>query len=305
MKIKKRVKFALVGFSVLLAVPVILCIMYATNVFTSNPVQNASKNIPVIKSNVPGISMQFVRHATLIVIADNKKILVDPMLGDIGTESPYPLTSNRVRNPLLALDIDKKSIVEGVDAVILTHVHPDHFDAAAQAMLPKNLLIFCQPEDSEFLQAKGFRNIHTIEHSAEYGKITISRFYGNHGKGALRGPMGRTSSYNISAGNNSLFITGDSLFDELLKKALFESKAKNIIAFAGAASFIIGDPITLNADDLIAISQFQPGARIYAVHMNAINHCGLTKEILRSFVAEKNISSGIMVPNEGDIISFK
>ncbi len=53
-------------------------------------------------------------------------------LADKGSIPPFPNTPNQdMRNPLVSLPISIEEIIQ-VDAVIITHLHPDHFDEVAK-----------------------------------------------------------------------------------------------------------------------------------------------------------------------------
>src|SRR3954447_160469 len=43
-------------------------------------------------------------------------------------EPPVPGTPNERRNPLVPLPVDPATLVDGLDAVLVTHLHADHFD---------------------------------------------------------------------------------------------------------------------------------------------------------------------------------
>jgi L-ascorbate metabolism protein UlaG (beta-lactamase superfamily) len=252
------------------------------------------------------MKIQFIRHATFVLTVNNKKIVVDPMLSNPGALPPIPLTPNRVRNPLIPLPVDVNELISGADAVLLTHYHFDHFDSAAEKLLPKDILIFCQPGDDKKLNDKGFANLRVINEVVEWKTLSIRRFPANHGKGFLLGKiLKKSSSYFIQAGDESLFITGDALLDQLLISSLRETKPEHIIANTGAAKFLFGEPITLTADALLQIKHILPKAKILAVHMDAINHCQLSKDALQKYLIENKVMADITVPNEGDCISFK
>ena len=93
------------------------------------------------------MEIQFVRHATLIVRYHGATLLVDPMLGDPGAIPPVQNSPNPRPNPLVPLPRPAPALLEGVDAVLVTHTHRDHFDDAAAALVPKHLPLFGQPED--------------------------------------------------------------------------------------------------------------------------------------------------------------
>ncbi len=144
-----------------------------------------------------------------------------------------------------------------------------------------------------------------INKTFTWDAITFSQFPANHGKGyLLKKAMGRSSSYFIQTGEESLFITGDAVFDPLLRKSLEETKPGLIIANLGAATFRWGKPITMDFDGLKQIKQLLPDAKIITVHMDAINHCLLSKENLKENLAQESWASDINIPNEGDMLEF-
>jgi L-ascorbate metabolism protein UlaG (beta-lactamase superfamily) len=44
-----------------------------------------------------------------------------------------------IRNPTVDLPFGIKEIVEGIESVVVSHDHPDHFDQAASEALPKTI----------------------------------------------------------------------------------------------------------------------------------------------------------------------
>ena len=58
-------------------------------------------------------------------------------------------TRNQVANPTVPLPFPAEEVVRGLDAVIITHRHRDHLDARAEELLPRDVPVFCQPEDEQ------------------------------------------------------------------------------------------------------------------------------------------------------------
>ena len=73
-----------------------------------------------------------IRNATLVIDYAGVRLLTDPWLMDKGTgmlaTSPWP-ENNMRRSPLVDLPCSVEEVVAGVQAVLVTHVHPDHFEA--------------------------------------------------------------------------------------------------------------------------------------------------------------------------------
>ena len=42
-----------------------------------------------------------------------------------------------------------EEILDGVELVVVSHLHADHFDPVAQSMVPKHLPLICQPGDED------------------------------------------------------------------------------------------------------------------------------------------------------------
>ncbi len=93
--------------------------------------------------------LRLIRNATLRLELDGRRLLVDPMLDPAGARPPVEGTENDRRNPLVELPEPAEVVVEGIDAVLVTHLHRDHFDDTAAALLPRDLPVLCQPEDAE------------------------------------------------------------------------------------------------------------------------------------------------------------
>jgi L-ascorbate metabolism protein UlaG (beta-lactamase superfamily) len=101
--------------------------------------------------------IRLVRSATLVLELFGRRILVDPMLDPAGARPPIEQTANPVRNPTVDLPFPAEEVVSGLDAVLVTHCHKDHFDETAERLLPHELPVFCQPQDAERLRVVGAR----------------------------------------------------------------------------------------------------------------------------------------------------
>jgi len=80
-----------------------------------------------------------VRNATLVLELMGRRILVDPMLDPAGARPPIEETANPVRNPTVELPFAAEDVVSGLDAVLVTHCHKDHFDETAERPLPRDV----------------------------------------------------------------------------------------------------------------------------------------------------------------------
>ncbi|WP_378956226.1 MBL fold metallo-hydrolase [Pelosinus sp. sgz500959] len=249
------------------------------------------------------MEVQLLRHATLLVSINGKKLLVDPMLGEAGVMPPIVNSPNSQRNPLveLTLQLDWQDI----DGVLLTHTHRDHFDDAAAEQLPRNIEILCQPEDEEKLKKLGFLRIHPIMDEFFWEGITIHRTAGQHGTGEIATQMAPVSGYVLeSKGEPSLYIAGDTIYFQEITKIINTYQPNIIVVNAGGARFNIGDPITMTAEDVAAVCQAASTSKIIAVHMEAINHCLVSRADLRNHLKEEGLMDHVLIPMDGETSIF-
>jgi L-ascorbate metabolism protein UlaG (beta-lactamase superfamily) len=248
------------------------------------------------------MKIQLIRHATLRIEMNDKEILVDPMFSPAGAMDPVPDVLNQNRNPLVELPVSLTSLTH-TDAIIVTHLHRDHFDETAQQQLPKHLSLFCQPEDEKNIREKGFTAVQSIKQMHTWNNITIHRTGGQHGTGEIGEKMGPVSGFVLSAENEpTLYITGDTIWCDEVKNALERYTPDVIVCFAGAAQFAVGAPITMTMEDIEQVRDYAPHAKIIVVHLEAWNHCRLRRQDIRDKAAQYSLQN-IYIPEDGEIIS--
>jgi L-ascorbate metabolism protein UlaG (beta-lactamase superfamily) len=250
--------------------------------------------------------LRLIRHATLIVEYKRHTILVDPMFDDPGTRPAIQNSPNPRNNPLVPLPIAAEEVLQGVDAVLVTHTHSDHWDATAADLLPKPIPFFGQPEDQGKFRSQAFSNAQPVQDSLAWKGITIHRTGGQHGKGKIGKAMAPVSGFVLRAtGEPTLYIAGDTIWCSEVQKALHDHQPSIVVVNAGAAQFLEGDPITMTADDVIATCKATPNAQIVAVHMESINHCLLTRADLAFQLEAARVIQQVAIPNDGDWVRLK
>lgn len=250
--------------------------------------------------------IKLIRHATLLLEIDDARILVDPMLSPKDAMDPVANAGNDIRIPMVDLPLDENQLntmIHDVDAILVTHTHRDHWDAVAQKMIDKSKPIFCQPDDLGKIKGQGFVHVFAIEDSVDYNDFTIHRTPGRHGTGEIREKMGTVSGYVIRYADKSLYIAGDTIWCAEVNNVLKKFKPQMIVVNAGGAQFLTGDAITMTAEDVASVSISAPNATVVAVHMDTVNHCKVTRDVLRKFVAQNNLTR-IQIPDDGATLTF-
>jgi len=101
-----------------------------------------------------------------------------------------------------------------------------------------------------------------------------------------------------------MYIAGDTVWCDEVEQALELHQPEIIVVNAGAAQFTSGGPITMDADDVINVATAVPEATVIAVHMEAINHCLLSREELRKATEAAAIASRVNIPQDGESVTI-
>jgi L-ascorbate metabolism protein UlaG (beta-lactamase superfamily) len=252
--------------------------------------------------------MDFVRSATFILRLDGLAILVDPMLNPAGAVDPVAQTPNQRRNPLVDLPFDEATLLRllaGLDGVLVTHLHRDHWDPRAVELLAKNLPILCQPEDEARIREGGFVDVRPIGAEYEWRGIRFTRTAGHHGTGEIGRRMAPVSGFVLErAGSPTLYIAGDTIWCAEVEEALRRHRPAVTVVNSGGARFLTGDPITMTAEDVIQVCRAAPDTRVVAVHLEAINHCLLSRADLRLALEQEGLSGQVLIPVDGETIDL-
>ena len=240
-------------------------------------------------------SVQLVRHATILVRTAGVTFLDDPMLAAAGTRDPIPNTPNERRNPL----VDLPDVALEPDAVVVTHAHSDHLDEAAADALDPALPLVCQPEDVDAITERGFTDVRPVGSAMAVEGVGLTRTGGRHGHGPVADELGPVSGFVFAADDEpTVFVAGDTVWCDALADALEAHEPDAVVVNAGGARFVGSEPITMTAEDVRRVRAAVPDATIVCVHIEAINHCMLGREALRSAVPD------VTVPEDGETVSL-
>jgi L-ascorbate metabolism protein UlaG (beta-lactamase superfamily) len=240
------------------------------------------------------VRLTLVRHATLLVELGGMRLLVDPMLGDAGAYPPIENSPRPRPNPLVPLPPVE---LEPLDAVLVTHHHNDHWDAAAAARLRKELPLVTQPATAERLAADGFADVRVARDELALDRVRVARTGGRHGHGAVADALGPVSGFVLRAtGEPTLYVAGDTVWCDEVAEAIERHRPDVAVVNAGAAQFLDSEPITMDAADVARVAGRVP--TVVAVHMEAVNHCLLSRAELRAAVP------GATCPGDGETLSF-
>jgi L-ascorbate metabolism protein UlaG (beta-lactamase superfamily) len=249
------------------------------------------------------MNIQQIRNATLVINYAGKKFLIDPFLAEKGAYPPFPNSARQDQNnPLDSLPVPLNEIIKDLNAVIVTHLHLDHWDDAAKEALPKDIKLFVQnEEDAKEVQNSGFQNVEVLQGDTVFDGIQLIKTKGEHGRGAMVNLMGHVSGVVFKHQDEKiLYVAGDTVWYDGVQEAIDAHNPEIIVVNAGANQLLEGGSIVMDKKDVYEVHQASPDATIIAVHMESANHWRLPKEELKSFAAEKGFSSQLFVPEDGE-----
>jgi L-ascorbate metabolism protein UlaG (beta-lactamase superfamily) len=237
------------------------------------------------------MKLTLVRNATVVLEVSGRRILVDPMLDPAGTRPPIENTANPVPNPTVELPFPAEQVVEGLDAVLVSHCHKDHLDDTAEGLLPRDVPVFCQPEDEERLRAVGL-DARPVDESFDWDGLTLHRVPAQHGFGAVAEALAPVSGFVL----DDLYVAGDTVWYDTVRETIERFEPRVAIVNAGGAEFLEGGLIVMGVDDVREVVARVP--TVVCVHLEALNHCFLTRADLAAAVP------GALIPRDGESVSW-
>ncbi|MEO6175876.1 MAG: MBL fold metallo-hydrolase [Flavobacterium circumlabens] len=252
--------------------------------------------------------LHHLRNATLVIETEKHVILIDPMLGKRKTIAPFTLFRYKPkRNPLTALPKNSRDILSKVTHCLITHLHPDHIDKAGEVFLKRNSIsVICSIKDEKALIQRGLTVIQTLDYwQPQYfldGKIT--GIPAVHGYGFIAKLMGNVMGFHIELQNEkSVYISSDTIFTEHVQRVLTELKPDIATVACGTARLDLGQPLLMRMDDILKFAVLAPG-KVFANHLEALNHCPTTREELKQALIQNNLMSKTVVPNDGECVEY-
>lgn len=257
-----------------------------------------------------------IRNATLLVEYAGKTFLVDPLLAERGAYPGFAGTANsHLANPLVDLPVPLATLLD-VDAVFVTHLHLDHWDETARRALPKGLPVFAQDEaDAHAIRADGFTDVRPLAPTGDtsFFGIRIARTDGQHGSDALmaaapapfRARMGEVSGIVLRHPDEpTLYIAGDTVWNQHVAAALETYDPDVVVLNCGDAQVPGLGAIIMAQGDVGRVARAAPRAAIVASHLEAVNHCVLSRADLRAWLDEQGLCARVRVPEDGEACVF-
>jgi L-ascorbate metabolism protein UlaG (beta-lactamase superfamily) len=254
-------------------------------------------------TNKKQVSIQLIRNATLKINFNGKTFLVDPVLTKKNSFTSF-VVPNKNLNPTVDLPIPVTDVVKNIDAILVTHMHEDHFFISKEIMnfINPNIPLYAQAFDMEKLSKSDFKNLNFIDLSAKFGETQIIRTTGVHGPGKLAKGLGDVSGFILKAeAYPTVYVVGDCLWDKQIKETIDKYNPDIIITNSGGAEWG-GATILMDENSTVELAKYAKNAKVIAVHMEALDHCKTTREKIKRKAQQENVK--LIIPEDGEIVKF-
>ena len=259
------------------------------------------------------MKIHHLRNATFVIESKEKFILVDPMLSSKGQLPPFAYLRHKLqKNPLVDLPQNSKEILSKVTHCLITHSqkwgiellsHTDHLDKAGVNFLRNaNIPIATLKVDTPYLEKRNLNVVAPLKFFEEekFAEGKITAVPAKHGHSWMHNFMANGAGLFLELPNEpSIYISGDTVLTPDVKKALSTFKPDITVVACGNASLDVGGDILMSVDEVIEFIKLSP-KKVIANHLEALNHCPITREELKSILEENDLDSKVYIPDDGE-----
>ncbi len=240
----------------------------------------------------------------MIIQANGQVILVDPMLGSVGTIPPFSVIKYKAKkNPIVPLPEKCRPLLDMVTHCLITHKHHDHLDKEAEKyLIEKNIPIYCSVKDRKIFEKKGLQVVRTINYwkRSDFVGGKIMGIPATHGYGFVAKQMGNVMGYYIALPDQpAIYLSSDTIYTDDVDKVLQEYQPDISVLACGSAQLDVFLPLLMTMEDILKFVENAPG-KVIANHLEALNHCPTTRAQLKEKLTENGLLDKVWIPEDGD-----
>ncbi len=258
-------------------------------------------------------SIFFSGTATVVIRVAGFTLLTDPNFLHQGDHAHlgYGMTSRRKTEP--ALSVEQANALP-IDAVILSHLHGDHFDQIAEEHLNKAFPIVTTPHAARNLARKGFkttglRTWQTQRFAKNDVRLEITALPGEHGPGLakylLPPVMGSLLEFGLSGDRRlRIYLSGATLIFEGLNDIPKKYPAIDLGLLHLGGTRVLGLLVTMDADQGVrAIKMINP-QHVIPIHYDDYEVFQSPLEDFQAAVKAAGLEDRVTYLNRGETYQF-
>lgn len=250
-----------------------------------------------------------IRNATIIIETEKEVILVDPMLGNQGIMPSFTLFRYKARkNPTVPLPKETHTLLKKVTHCLITHQHPDHIDnTGVQFLIKNNIPVTCSVKDEKAFKKRGLNIVQSLKYWEQQPFLggEIEGIPAKHGYGFVTKLMGNVLGFYIQLPNQkSIYLSSDTIYTDAVHNVLTNYKPDVNVLACGAAQFDVFKQLIMSAEDILRFVKNSSGL-VIANHMEAINHCPLTRKKLKIILNQHNLLDKTFIPEDGELVTIE
>ena len=264
-------------------------------------------------------SLQWIGGPTFVLQLGSFKILTDPMLGPV-TDTAFVIkrhpSTGQHNAPIKRLIPPAQFDTSRIDILLISHLHADHFDAAAKSFLQKQLPVIAPASNRNMLIQWGFHNTRglpwadTILLAKGAETLRIIAIKARHAADEpLNLELGEVNGYVLEyqSGRTSyrIYWSGDTVWFDDLQSLPHYGRIDLFIPNMGAvgADGHIGRR-GLNTPEALRIVRLIQPSRIIPVHHTTFTHYVEPVSILYNALHQTPFKKRIVKVKEGKITSL-
>lgn len=261
------------------------------------------------------VSFTFIGNATALIGWGPFTLSTDPNFLHVGQRAYLGrgLTSKRLLDPARTV-----KELPPLDAVVLSHLHGDHWDRVARRGLDRSLPIVTTPHAARRLQrlhrykaATGIENWESHTLTKERSTVRITSLPGRHapeGAGKVLPPvMGSLLEFGDSGGDvaHRVYVTGDTLmYDGLSEIAHRYPDIDVAVVHLGGTMLPGGVLVTMDAVQGADLIELVQPTRAVPVHMEDYTVFTSTLADFQREVVHRGLTQRVRVVGRGETVTF-
>lgn len=264
------------------------------------------------------ITVTFVGNATTLIAAEGITLLTDPNFLHLGQHAylGYGLVSKRLRPPALTVEQ-----LPPIGAVLLSHMHGDHWDRVTQRKLDRELPILTTPHAAKRLVRRGFGHATGMStwqsHRIVKGSltVTVTSMPGRHAPTPidrlLPPVMGSMIEFTDGAVTRRLYVSGDTLFVDELREipVRFSSIDLGVLHLGGTrlpagSKLPFGLTVTMDAGQGADLVELLDLPKMIPVHFDDYSVFASSLNDFRAEMARRGLGDRVIELDRGASVAY-